>query len=40
MTITDRHIVFLRAAVERGYFDTPKAVTLERLADDLGVSKE
>jgi len=40
MTITDRQLEFLRAAVERGYFDTPKAVTLERLADDLGVSKD
>jgi len=40
MTITDRQLEFLRAAVERGYFDTPKRVTLEQLAEDLGVSRE
>lgn len=30
----------LRAAVECGYFDVPRRVTLETLADDLDVSKQ
>ena len=40
MTITDRQLEFLRAAVERGYFDSPKKVTLEQLAEGFGVSTE
>jgi predicted DNA binding protein len=40
MAITDRQFEFLKAAIERGYFDTPGKITLEQLAEELGVTTD
>lgn len=37
--LTDRQRRFATAAIERGYYDTPRGCSLTDLADDLGVSK-
>ncbi|QLG60248.1 helix-turn-helix domain-containing protein [Halorarum salinum] len=37
--LTDRQRRFVTAAIERGYYDTPRQCSLTDLADDLGVSK-
>ncbi len=37
--LTERQREVLRAAVEAGYYDTPRATSLTALADDLGVAK-
>ncbi|WP_135851849.1 helix-turn-helix domain-containing protein [Halorussus salinus] len=38
--LTDRQYETLRTATEMGYFDVPRAVELEDLADRLGVSRQ
>ncbi|MFC7154854.1 helix-turn-helix domain-containing protein [Halomarina halobia] len=38
--LTDEQYDALVTAAERGYFDVPRAVTLEDLADELGVSHQ
>jgi hypothetical protein len=37
--LTDRQLELLAAAVERGYYDTPRTCTLSELADALGLAK-
>ena len=36
--LTDRQREMLLAALERGYYDTPRTTTLSELADDLGMA--
>ncbi len=40
MPITERQEEFLLAAIEKGYFESPPKVTLEKLAEEMGVSTE
>ncbi|MGB9725037.1 MAG: helix-turn-helix domain-containing protein [Fervidicoccaceae archaeon] len=37
--LSEREFLILRMAYESGYFDWPKRVKLEKLAEDLGISK-
>ena len=40
MPITERQEEFLLAAIEKGYFESPPKVTLEKLAEEMEVSTE
>ena len=40
MPITKRQKEFLLMAIDKGYFDSPQKVTLDKLAEELGVSTE
>jgi len=37
--LTDRQRWLLHEAIERGYYDTPRRITLVELADELGIAK-
>lgn len=37
--LTDKQLRLVEAAVERGYYDTPRRCTLTELADELGMAK-
>jgi predicted DNA binding protein len=37
--LTDRQRWLLHEAMERGYYDTPRRITLVELADELGIAK-
>ncbi|MFB6118030.1 helix-turn-helix domain-containing protein [Halosegnis sp.] len=37
--LTDRQAELMAAAVEQGYYDTPRTATLTELAEDLGMAK-
>jgi predicted DNA binding protein len=37
--LTDRQAEVLEAAVERGYYESPRGIELTELADELGVRK-
>jgi predicted DNA binding protein len=37
--LTDRQLRLLTTAVEDGYYDTPRKISLTELADDLGIAK-
>lgn len=38
--LTDPQIEALRLAFDRGYFDEPRAVTMESLAEELGITRQ
>lgn len=37
--LTDRQRLLLHEAIERGYYDTPRRITLVELAEELGIAK-
>jgi hypothetical protein len=37
--LTDRQQWLLREAIDRGYYDTPRRITLVELADEVGIAK-